>query len=61
MLAVLIILGVLITVSCTMPSFDVSDIDTSVQMCDDCPNACSCSFYAHDSECSLKSNEMRGG
>lgn len=57
MLAALVIIGVLIAVSFTVPSFDMTDIDTSVQMCDDCPNACSCSFYVRDSECSLESNK----
>lgn len=58
MLAALVIISVLIAVSFIVPSFDMTDIDTSVHLCDDCPNACSCSFYVRDSECLIESDEM---
>lgn len=35
------IVGVLVIISHGMPSMP-DEIDTSIQMCDDCPNACSC-------------------
>ena len=52
---VIYIVGVLVLISHGLPS-TTDEIDTSIQMCDDCPNACSCSFYVHNFECILESD-----